>query len=374
MTRNGRWRATIDIPAWKSAGPLVCTSAILGFDEVTKALPADPAEQFRNAFANLDRVFSQAGIAAEEIGLLQIDIPERAMREFIDALWLERFPDPARRPARKTNEFPLPTGVFVQLQAVALRSAQVLSVEIPGLSHRSPLPMGSRLGSLVFSSVIGGDDPATGELPETPEHQIRLAFENAKQLMEQAGGDAQGINHLWVFPADMKLNQTMLDAYLSAFPDSSNRPARKTIPIAMPEGLFVQIQLTGHIAGRSANYELPGVAHHDPIPLASRAGSLFQSSGIHGIDPECGEMTPDGLDAECALALGHVEQAIGKAGGSLSSIAAMTVMLRSFEDISPTLGHLQDLFGEHGLPALRFVNYPLPADLLVQFHVTGWVN
>ena len=43
--------------------------------------------------------------------------------------------------------------------------------------------MGSRFGSMVFSSRIMGQDSATGELPDDPKLQAEFAFKNMKALM-----------------------------------------------------------------------------------------------------------------------------------------------------------------------------------------------
>lgn len=355
-------------------GDLLCTSGVPGIDLATGVAPADPAAQFALAFANLARLLAEAESGADELVLLNVHIPARDYRAHIDAPWLAMFPDQADRPARKTNEATLPPGLFVQLHAVALRGEQRRSLEIPGLRHRAPLPMGAGVGSAVFSSVIGGDDPTTGEPVAGVAAQIDQAFANAAALMEQAGGDARGINHLWVFLGDMADSDAMLTAYLRAYPDPESRPARKTVPYKLPPGAAIQLQIGGDTSGRRGNFEVPGVSHHDPIPMASLAGKLFQTSGVHGIDPVTGEMSRGGLDAEAHLALSHVEQAIAAAGGSLAQVAGLTILVRDFADAPRLHAIVAEHFAADAVPALRFVNYRLPDDLQAQFHVTGWIG
>lgn len=354
-------------------GDHVLTSGVPGIDPETGALPDDPERQFDLAFANMRRLLEESGVAGPDaIGLINVYIPARDYRRYINKPWLELFPG-ASKPARKTNQAPLPRGMAVQVQACAYAGAIRQPLEIPGLAHRDPLPMGAKVGPLVYSSVIGGDDPATGKPVAGAEAQIECAFENARALMRQAGGDVGGINHLWVFlPRDFRRQKTMLDAYLRMFPDAGARPARKTVPYDLPEGAHIQIQLTGVIGAARTNYEVPGVGHHDPIPMGSRIGDILHSSGVYAVDPASGKTIAGGLEAQIDLSLDNVRALMQAAKGSLDNIAALTVLVRDYADAPPIVAKLRRLFPDwEKAPALRFVNYHLPPELLVQFHVTG---
>ena len=41
------------------------------------------------------------------------------------------------------------------------------SIHVEGVEHVAPIPMGAVVGNMLFSSAIGGIDPATGETPPT---------------------------------------------------------------------------------------------------------------------------------------------------------------------------------------------------------------
>jgi len=356
-----------------SAGELFCTSGVPGIDVASGLVPERPEDQFELAFANLISLLASNEVPLEAVGLLTVFIPSRQQRPYIDRPWLDLFPDSLRRPARKTTEVRLPDGLLVQLQAIGVRGEQCRSVEIPGLRHRAPVPMGALIGSNVFSSVIGGDDPATGELVLGPAAQISEAFRNASRLMREAGGGTDGINHIWAFMGDMSEAHLMLEAYLQSFPRPANRPARKTVPYKLPENLSVQLQISGDIGGRIANFEVQGVGHHDPIPLASLAGRLLQSSGIHGIDPATSRLVEGGIHEQARISLDTIESLMREAGGTLSSIAGLTVLVRETAEIPWLTATIEQRFSGHSYPALRFVAFPLPDELDVQFHVTGWI-
>ena len=72
------------------------------------------------------------------------------------------------------------------------------SVHVEGVSHGAPIPMGSVVGSLLFSSGITGTDPATGEVPPDLDGQCELAFANMKTLVENAGGLVDNIGSVKV--------------------------------------------------------------------------------------------------------------------------------------------------------------------------------
>ncbi len=61
------------------------------------------------------------------------------------------------------------------------------TLEVPGVAHGAPIPMGVRIGNLVFSSGVAGADPATGKLPDDPARQAALMFDNVRTLLDQAG-------------------------------------------------------------------------------------------------------------------------------------------------------------------------------------------
>lgn len=356
-----------------SRGELALTSAIPGIDFATRQAPTDAESQFELAYENLDRVLADSGLSRDNIAMLDVTIPGREYRKLIEPGWLDRFPDARIRPARKTNQRPLPKGLTVQLHAVCM-SGKRSSLEIAGLEHRAPIPMGSQIGDHVFSSVIGGDDPQSGELERDPAAQIDLAMANCARLMEAAGGDAGGINHMWVFLADWAHSSIMLDAYLRQFPLEMTRPARKTIPYDLPEGCMIQIQMTGSVRGRRAIFEVPDFRHHDPIPLASRAGGLLQSSGIHGLQPHTLSLVEGGIAPQTDSMVRTIEGLMDQAGATKANIVGLALLVEEFSDAPLIWEQVIARWGDAPLPAIRFARVPLPPGMKVQAHVTAWLD
>src|SRR6185295_4979226 len=116
------------------------------------------------------------------------------------------------------------------LMAACVLGEPRVAVEIPGLSHKDPLPMGAKLGRMVFSSVIAPEDPANGKLADGALAQIGRCFENMKLFMKAAGGNDGEINHAWVFMKDFAWQPAMVERWVKDYPNFGDRPARKTLP------------------------------------------------------------------------------------------------------------------------------------------------
>jgi len=355
-------------------GDLVFTNGIAGVDPLTGALPSTPEAQFAQAYKNLEALLASAGVGTAGIGLVTVFIPGGDYRQYINAGWLELFPDEADRPARKTNHVNLPEGVFVQLQAQGVAGARRQLVGIPGLSHRDPLPMGCRVGDLFFTSVMTPQDPADGKNAVGPVPQIERCFENIDLILQQAGGSLDSALHLWVFMSDFTYQPDMVTEWVRRWPTAGDRPARKTLRYALGGDSLLQAQVTAVIGatGRT-NYELPHGAHHDPIPLASRVGPLLMSSGISGTGPNQGGREVPGLEPQIELCQRDIAALMQTAGGSLDDVAVVTVLIQDWASIPVVLKHWDTLYpNQDNRPALKFIDWRMPQGMsLIQYHVTA---
>jgi 2-iminobutanoate/2-iminopropanoate deaminase len=117
------------------------------------------------------------------------------------------------------------------------------TLEIPGVTHSAPIPMGVKIGNLVFSSGIMGRDPTTGTLPDDPARQTELMFQNMRTLLEQAGGSLDDVAHVTVFVKDDAYREHLNREWLKAFPDEHDRPARHTLLWNLSGGMLIQCEL-----------------------------------------------------------------------------------------------------------------------------------
>ncbi len=327
-------------------GGLFSTSSISAADPRTGALSANAGEQFQAAFDNLQRLLDMAGISPAELGLVTVNIPDQSYRPHINKPWLALFPDEQRRPARKTNQYPLPAGQQVQLQAMGLAGQRPKPLQIPCFAHKDPLPAGVRIGDLVFSSVIVDQDPATGKQSGDPEVQLRQAFTTLETLVKDAGGSWDDVLHMYVFLRDRAEQPLLIKTWLEVFPADGNRPARKTIFYDELKGrtTIAQLQAVAVIGqGQRKNYEIPNVGHHDPIPMGASIGRLMWSSGMSGQPP--GQLDSRGsLGEQCRWAFTHLRSLTEQAGASPDNVGHVTLLVRNYDEEPEIMRHWRELF------------------------------
>ena len=102
-------------------GPLLVSGAIYGKDPETGKLPESVDEQARNAFANLKRVLAAAGMGLDDVAKLTIYVRDEKYSADARKHWAECFPDPSRRPTRRTLEAKIHVGL-VQLEIIAYKA------------------------------------------------------------------------------------------------------------------------------------------------------------------------------------------------------------------------------------------------------------
>ncbi|MGH7772045.1 MAG: RidA family protein [Candidatus Binatia bacterium] len=116
-------------------------------------------------------------------------------------------------------------------------------IEIEGLSHNAPIPLGSKIGNMVFSSGISGKDTETGKLPQDPDQQAEVLFLNIRKFMELAGGTPENIGHMTVFLKEEKYRESINKAWVKMFPDEHNRPARHAVKSDLRGEMLFQVEL-----------------------------------------------------------------------------------------------------------------------------------
>jgi 2-iminobutanoate/2-iminopropanoate deaminase len=101
------------------------------------------------------------------------------------------------------------------------------SIHVEGFSHgHNPIPAASRVGNIVMTGGISGQDPATGKTPEDPKAQVALAFANLEKIMKGAGASLDDIVKLGVVVKTFDLRDEINVQWLKYFPDEHSRPAR----------------------------------------------------------------------------------------------------------------------------------------------------
>jgi enamine deaminase RidA (YjgF/YER057c/UK114 family) len=107
--------------------------------------------------------------------------------------------------------------------------------------HENPIPNACRIGNIVMSSVIGGSNPGTRELPPTLEQQIANVFGFIRHDVEAAGGTVDDIIKVTFWVKDPAKQRAALNAeWVKMFPDPASRPARHTPHLPAESRALVQ--------------------------------------------------------------------------------------------------------------------------------------
>ena len=111
--------------------------------------------------------------------------------------------------------------------------------------HENPIPNASRIGNIVMSSVIGGANPGTRELPDALEQQVANVFAHIRHDIEAAGGSVDDIIKITFWVKDPVNQRAALNAeWVKMFPDPAARPARHTLPLPADSRAKVQADFT----------------------------------------------------------------------------------------------------------------------------------
>lgn len=91
------------IPAASRIGPLLVSSVILPREPGGTNVPDGVEEQLANLFTHIGRMLEAGGAGWRHVVKVSFYVPDLAMRDAINGPWVQRFPDPASRPARHTH-------------------------------------------------------------------------------------------------------------------------------------------------------------------------------------------------------------------------------------------------------------------------------
>lgn len=108
-----------------------------------------------------------------------------------------------------------------------MSNAKRTSIEVEGFSHAgNPIPAASRVGNVVMTGGISGQDPATGKVPDDAIAQVALAFANLEKIITAAGASVEDIVKVSVAVKTFELRAEINVQWLKMFPDEHSRPAR----------------------------------------------------------------------------------------------------------------------------------------------------
>lgn len=102
------------------------------------------------------------------------------------------------------------------------------SINIEGLSHLTAIPVATRIGPLLTSSVIAPFNPGTRDVPEGAEAQLKNIFRHIGLMLDAGGATWDHVAKLDFWAPNAEMRKMIDGPYLEVFPDEDSRPSRHT--------------------------------------------------------------------------------------------------------------------------------------------------
>lgn len=319
--------STAPVPLAVKVGDLLFTSGVMG-KEADGSLPSDPGRQVELAFQHMITLTEMAGGTKDSIAHISVKLNDTAHRDYVNDVTLQHWPDADNRPARHSEDGITPPGAILECYMIAdvgPNAGKRQVFEIEGVSHTAPIPLGIRLGNLLFTATIHPREAGTRRVPDDPEEQLALAFSNTETLVTMAGGTLDDIAHMNTYVKDADVRRALNGKIRETFPEDTDRPARHTYQVQMPGTTAFNLEYIAVLGeGSRQIYEIPGVSHNAPIPLAVKKGNLLFSSTVMGRERET-RRVPEDPQERIDLAFQNIKDIVALAGGTPDNIARIKV-------------------------------------------------
>lgn len=102
------------------------------------------------------------------------------------------------------------------------------SIEIPGLSHLTAIPVATKIGPLLVSSVIAPFKPGTREHSPDVGEQLEQIFAHVDSMLRAAGASWEHVAKMNFWLPDAASRPALEPVWLKYFPDEKSRPSRHT--------------------------------------------------------------------------------------------------------------------------------------------------
>lgn len=119
------------------------------------------------------------------------------------------------------------------------------SVHVEGFGHVAPIPDAARVGPLLVSSAIGGQQVGAAERLELAK-QVDRVFDGIGRVAAAGGCALADIVRVTFTVRDRSARQAIDERWCEMFPAEDDRPARHVVVGSLPEGLLVQAEFIAY--------------------------------------------------------------------------------------------------------------------------------
>jgi enamine deaminase RidA (YjgF/YER057c/UK114 family) len=110
---------------------------------------------------------------------------------------------------------------------------------------------------------------------------------------------------------------TLHEVWQEWYPDPDRRPPHTYLPVALPEGQAVAVQVVALKGAARRVIKVEGVEHGDPMSLAAVTGNLLTTSRIFGAG---GREKPEDIEAHASRCLANASAVLHNAGLDWSKV------------------------------------------------------
>jgi len=145
-------------------------------------------------------------------------------------------------------------------------------------------PGATKIGEYLFSGVITGHDPATGQLASGAAAQVAQAFKNLAALATASGFSTDDIIRVWVWLKDWKDQDAVTAPWTATFPNPASRPAAAFVaaPADIPGTQAVQLEFAAKLGGARQSVSIPGATLGDAFPTIAIKNNWYATASLRG--------------------------------------------------------------------------------------------
>ena len=124
------------------------------------------------------------------------------------------------------------------------------SIDIEGFGHVNPIPVASRIGPLVVSSIISPSNAGGREIPDGVDEQIANLFRHVGAMLAAAGAGWNDVAKMIFYVKDLATRARLNEPWAARFPDPGSRPARHTQLAQLAEKVHVACDFLAYVEAR----------------------------------------------------------------------------------------------------------------------------
>jgi 2-iminobutanoate/2-iminopropanoate deaminase len=114
------------------------------------------------------------------------------------------------------------------------------SIYTDAFGHSNPIPAACRLGPLLVTGIINGEDTSRPDGPGSFEEQCALMFRRISEVLAAAGASTDQIVKINFSVPDLNMRDALNREWVTMFPEEANRPARQTTRMDLDRGKLIQ--------------------------------------------------------------------------------------------------------------------------------------